>query len=102
MTALRRRVPLDEAVHIEVVYFYAGTRALIDVDNMLKPILDALQRLIYTNDSRVINAEIRVIGRYQPSAPVRLRSVTQALVAALGSSGPFVFLTISAPSGAIP
>ena len=43
------RLPLDEPVHVEAIYFYPGQRAMIDVDNMVKPMLDALKRLVYTD-----------------------------------------------------
>jgi hypothetical protein len=95
-------IPLDEAVHVEAIYFYVGSRAFIDVDNMIKPILDALKRLVYTDDRHVVDAEVRLLGRRNSSYSVRIRSVTPALVDALMLSGPFVFLRISAPSGVIP
>jgi len=69
-------MPLNEAVHIEAIYFYPGQRAMIDVDNMLKPMLDALKRLVFTDDRHVIDAEVRLVSRYAASPRVRIRRTT--------------------------
>src|SRR5262245_61408138 len=41
-----------------IINFYAGNEPSVDVDNMSKPILDALQQLVYDNDRQIRQAEI--------------------------------------------
>ena len=41
----------DRAVTVIITYFYDGT--LLDVDNIPKPILDALKYLVYSDDGEV-------------------------------------------------
>lgn len=46
--------PVSHEVEIQVVYFHdEGAPHLPDEDNMLKPIQDALQGIIYANDGQV-------------------------------------------------
>jgi crossover junction endodeoxyribonuclease RusA len=42
-----------DSVRVTIVYFYVRTD--LDLDNILKPILDALNEVIYVDDSQVAN-----------------------------------------------
>src|SRR4051794_3389144 len=41
-----------------VINFFAGNKPSVDVDNMSKPILDEMQKVVYNNDRQVRQAEI--------------------------------------------
>ena len=47
----RETLPITEPVMLKVTYFY--DRVSIDVDNIIKPIQDALKGLVYVDDDQV-------------------------------------------------
>jgi hypothetical protein len=49
--------PAPGAVLLEVSYLYKGTAA--DVDNIIKPIQDALKGLVYIDDGQVTDVVVR-------------------------------------------
>jgi hypothetical protein len=49
--------PAPGAVLLEVSYLYKGTAA--DVDNIIKPIQDALKGLVYMDDGQVTDVVVR-------------------------------------------
>ncbi len=51
-------LPTTDNVQVTILYFYDKITG-IDVDNMLKPILDALKGLVYVDDGQITD----VIGR---------------------------------------
>jgi hypothetical protein len=69
---------------------------LIDHDNMIKPIQDALSGLIYNDDRQIIDARTRktnIGGRF------RLRRLSAVYARAFGGGREFVFIRIEeAPS----
>ena len=44
-------LPVDDSVMVKITYFYENTP--VDVDNISKPILDALKGMIFKDDSQV-------------------------------------------------
>ena len=65
--------PVGDAITAYIVYIY--DRVPIDVDNIPKPILDALTGLIYSDDSQVIDLTCRM-RRWDPD----LRNATPSPV----------------------
>ena len=74
-------VPFDGEVMVTITYFFEG--ASLDVDNIPKPILDALNGVVYSDDSQVtdllcrkrdLSGDLRIP---QPSA-LLLESLSQA------------------------
>ena len=63
----------------------------LDVDNIVKPIQDSLEGLIYINDSQVV--EVRSLKR-NLSGSFNIQDVTPILANALTSGREFVFLRI--------
>ena len=45
------QLPYDQPLRVTIVYYYEGDA--LDVDNMAKPILDALKDVIYVDDAQV-------------------------------------------------
>jgi hypothetical protein len=91
--------PLDHKVQIHVTYYHDS--APLDVDNMLKPIQDALTGLIYFDDGQLTDTHghLRDLnGQY------RVRGLTPAQARGFTSGDPFVHVRIElpSPSGELP
>ncbi len=41
-----------------IINFFVGDKPSVDVDNMSKPILDVMQKIVYQNDRQIRQAEI--------------------------------------------
>jgi len=54
----RRRNPLAEQLHILVDYYHDGPAIPLDNDNMVKPIQDALNGLVYVDDRQITYTHI--------------------------------------------
>jgi Holliday junction resolvase RusA-like endonuclease len=76
-------------VRLRVTYY--SERAAIDGDNLLKPIQDALQGVVYANDRQVIQAEVRHLDI---DDPVRVRYMPSALALAFSDGRPFVHVEV--------
>jgi crossover junction endodeoxyribonuclease RusA len=62
--AARSRWPTGSAPHTEdlrmtIVYFHDGVAIRLDNDNMVKPIQDALNGLIYVDDRQILDTVVR-------------------------------------------
>jgi crossover junction endodeoxyribonuclease RusA len=47
------------AVQVTVVYYHDGPSVTMDDDNMVKPIRDALNGLVYRDDNLIVDTRIR-------------------------------------------
>src|SRR5881396_1664005 len=83
-------VPVDP-VRATVVYFYVDTD--LDLDNILKPILDSLNGLAYIDDFQVANI---VAAKRDVAGSYLLADVSPVVVEQLAAaeSNDFVFVTI--------
>lgn len=82
-------VPYSGLVKVTIVYFYEAKK--LDGDNLAKPILDALQGLIYNNDAQVTDVAVRrtnIEGRF------RIRKMSQALANAFSRGDEFIHVRI--------
>lgn len=85
--------PLDHEAQIHVTYYHEG--APLDVDNMLKPILDALCGIVYQDDKQLTDTH----GHLRDlNAQYRVRGMTPAQANGFTSNGPFVHIRIEMPS----
>jgi crossover junction endodeoxyribonuclease RusA len=82
-----------------VINFYAGKRPSIDVDNMSKPILDSMQRIVYDDDRQIVQAEITHL---RIGAAFSIAGVSKVLVAALQAGSQFVYVRIEDPVDPFP
>lgn len=83
--------PLVVPAEISIAYFYVED--IVDVDNIVKPIQDALVGVAFDDDARVV--EIRAVKRDQ-HGQYRLRRVPPALAAALRRADDFVYVAVDA------
>jgi crossover junction endodeoxyribonuclease RusA len=83
--------PLVGELRAVILNFYAASRPSVDVDNMSKPILDAMQNIVYDDDRQIVQAEFAhlKIGAAFPIAGVR-----PIIVNAIQAGIPFVFVRI--------
>ena len=77
-----------------IINFYATNKPSVDVDNMSKPILDTMEKLVYKNDRQIRQVEIthaELGGLYQ------IAGVSSILVTALRANQEFVYVRIEDP-----
>ena len=54
-----RRNSLQVPVQIVATYYHDGEAVRLDLDNAIKPIQDALNGLVYADDRRITDAQLR-------------------------------------------
>ena len=83
--------PVDQDVSIEITHFFEGAPA--DVDNIAKPILDAIKGLVYVDDRQVSD----LVCRRRPlEGPFRADSVSTTLAEGLTGNREFLHIRIIA------
>jgi crossover junction endodeoxyribonuclease RusA len=91
--------PLVSKLVIHITYFH--DRAPLDVDNMIKPIQDALSGIVYVDDKQLTDTHGHrrdLNDRYQ------VRGLSPAQAAGFVTGSPFVHIRIEAfsPTGELP
>jgi crossover junction endodeoxyribonuclease RusA len=86
------RAPLDQELCLTIAYFYGAT--LVDVDNIVKPILDSIKGLVYKDDFQITD----LISRRRPLAgPFHIAKASPVLEEALKQGGEFLYVQITDP-----
>lgn len=81
----------DGGVSVSILHFPAAAM-VADIDNIVKPILDAFSRHIYSDDRQVV----RVLAqKIEVDQPVSYENPSDKLVAALRSERPFTYIRIT-------
>ena len=83
-------IPTSEPVSITLAYLYEEVP--LDVDNIIKPILDALVDLAYLDDSLITDAVIR---RRCLQGTFDLSRVSPILIEGFEHGGEFVYVQVS-------
>src|SRR6266404_5075312 len=82
-----------DPVRVTIVYFYVSTE--LDLDNIIKPIVDALNEVIYVDDFQVVNI---TAAKRDLSATLVLTDAPPAIIERLGVSADnpqdFVFVAV--------
>jgi crossover junction endodeoxyribonuclease RusA len=86
-----RAEPRTDDLALVVAMFASGGWRL-DLDNMAKPILDAMTGLVWVDDRQLVDVHL---VRKSFDQPVLLQGVTQVLGNALAEPGPFVYLRVA-------
>jgi crossover junction endodeoxyribonuclease RusA len=81
--------PLDSEVQLGLTYFHDS--APLDMDNMIKPIQDALIGLVYADDRQVASV---ISSRRDLDGSFRLNRLSPALAEGFLSRGPFVHVRV--------
>lgn len=96
----RGTLPLTVPLRIVVVYYHNGAVARIDMDNMLKPIQDALIGLVYDDDVQITDAAMR---KTPATRPINVFGQSLPLLQAFAVGQEFVHVLIDhAPDHSIP
>ena len=82
---------LTERVAVTIYYFPEG-EMIGDVDNIVKPILDALAKFIYIDDRQV---ERVVVQKFEPDNIFTFSNPSETLVAALATEGSVVYIRVT-------
>lgn len=84
--------PRTSPVMVKITFFH--NEAPLDVDNMIKPIQDALIGIVYDDDKRVhdVTSSVRDLA-----GAFRLSGLTAALAEGFLSQGPFVHIRVEEP-----
>ena len=84
-------VPVAVPVLVTITYFFDGTP--VDVDNIPKPILDALKGLVFRDDSQVYDLLCRKRNR---ADSLRIEGPSQGLLDALDNSRQVLHIKVTA------
>ena len=77
--------PVTDDLEIKITYYYEGTCG--DVDNMIKPIQDSLNGVIYVDDNQIANAMSRkrdINGNY------KIRNVSACILQSFSKGNDFI------------
>ena len=83
--------PLTGLVQCTIINFFEGTQAPLDDDNLVKPIRDALNGLVYQDDKQITHSETI---QYGIDAPVKIRRGSSVLLDAYGKGEEFLYVRI--------
>ena len=84
------RTPLDEELSVVIIYYHVG-EAEVDVDNIIKPILDALVDVTYVDDKLISQVTSR---RTRLDTGVVMEDVPQTLAEGLEIGEDFVYIAL--------
>lgn len=74
------------------IYFFPQAEMKADIDNCTKPILDAMSRFVYADDSQVDRI---VVQKFEPERPLEVRGdPTEILATALAAIEPVVYIKV--------
>lgn len=90
---------LTENLKAVIINFHNGGKPSVDVDNLSKPILDAMNKLVYQDDRQIRQAQIVHIPI---DDPMRIAGASQTLVAAVQAAKQFVYVRIESPEVPFP
>jgi len=84
--------PVAQQVAVTIVYFFPGETTL-DVDNIVKPILDSMKGIIYVDDTLVSQVIVR---KTRLSSELRLVNPPPVVLSARGevAEGGFVYVRV--------
>ena len=82
--------PFDGEVMVVITYYFKG--GALDVDNMPKPILDALNGLVYADDRQITDLVCRKRDR---NRDLQFENPSSVLVETLGRSEQFLHITVA-------
>lgn len=81
--------PTVRPVSFQVTYYYEGTP--LDVDNMIKPIQDALNGLVYEDDSQITDTSGH---RRDINSSFRIRGMSPAVAEAFVTGAEFIHVRV--------
>ncbi|ATC26064.1 RusA family crossover junction endodeoxyribonuclease [Caulobacter vibrioides] len=95
--ALERRQELSEFCWLDQralgvrIYYFSPEPMVGDIDNIVKPILDAMIGVAYPNDQVI---EQVVVQKFEPDTPWEFASPTGQLAIALDTAPPLIYIRV--------
>lgn len=83
--------PLTGTLKAIIINFHQGDKPSLDVDNMSKPILDAMQTIVYEDDRQIRQCEIT---HARIDAPFVFAGASKVLVLAVQAGEQFVYVRV--------
>jgi crossover junction endodeoxyribonuclease RusA len=83
--------PLDVPLELIVTFYHEGEDVLLDNDNMIKPIQDAMNEIVYTDDRRITDNQLRkssIEGRFH------VRRLSMVLLEGFSIGNEFIHVVI--------
>ena len=86
--------PLTATMQCTLIHFHKGADSPLDNDNLSKPILDAMTRVIYEDDIQLVHTHV-----YQTDIdhPPDLQGATPILVEAISDGKDFIYIRFDPP-----
>ena len=85
------KAPLLGKLKCTIINFHEGTDASLDDDNMIKPMRDALNGLVYADDSQISYSETIHVSI---DAPIKIRRASTMLLNAYAVGDEFLYIRI--------
>ena len=82
-------LPVTEQVMLTITYFYE--EASLDVDNIPKPILDALKDLVYSDDAQVTDLVCR---KRNLNGGLRIENLSSVLAEGFSRGNEFLYVVV--------
>ena len=86
----KNKPSVGDSVMVEITYFYEKGPPKIDVDNMSKPILDALEGVVYEDDVQVTD----LLCQKRRLEDIRVEISSDMLLERLTQEGEFLFIVV--------
>ena len=83
--------PLTGKLKCTILNFHEGENATLDDDNMVKPIRDAMNGIVYDDDSQISYSETMHVCI---DAPIKIRRASAVLLAACNKGDVFLYVRI--------
>jgi Holliday junction resolvase RusA-like endonuclease len=76
---------------VVTIYYFPPTEMEGDIDNIVKPLLDAMNKLVYMDDRQVESVYVR---KYEPDRLVKFEAVSERLDTALDMERPILYIRV--------
>lgn len=83
--------PIRDPVKLSVTYYHDGVSVRMDNDNMLKPIQDALNQLVYEDDRQVTDTYVR---KTDINGSFRVRGMSPVLAEGFCRGHEFLYIKV--------
>jgi Holliday junction resolvase RusA-like endonuclease len=84
--------PTNDEIAIKITYYYEGDTP--DVDNIIKPIQDALIGVVYVDDAQVVQA---ISSKTRIDGSFKIRGASAELLLAFSNRDAFIHITVTTP-----
>lgn len=91
--------PMTGSLKAVVINFHTGDRPSLDLDNMSKPILDVMQKIVYDDDRQIRQLEL---SHVRIDAPFVFVGASKLIVASVQIGADFTYVRIEDPVNPFP